>query len=264
MQRRSAVTGIDTPVPKPALTHPLEPSLMLDAVSVRRGQSLTLDEVSLTLAAGRTLAVVGESGAGKSTLIAAVLGLVKLAHGSVTWGGGPVRDCRPALVLQEPRAAFNPALSLRRSVMEPLVASGKTLPAERLNQLCRRLELSPGLLDRRPAQVSIGQAQRIGILRALIASPPLILFDEPLSALDAVTQKHTAQLMAELQAEHGFAALIVTHDLGYAAAYGDDIAVLRAGRIEEITTAADFVAAPSTDCGRTLRDAAIALGALTP
>ena len=115
-----------------------------------------------------------------------------------------------------------------------------------------------------PAQVSIGQAQRIGILRALIASPPLILFDEPLSALDAVTQKHTAQLMAELQAEHGFAALIVTHDLGYAAAYGDDIAVLRAGRIEEITTAADFVAAPSTDYGRTLRDAAIALGALTP
>lgn len=210
------------------------------------------------------MAVVGESGAGKSTLIAAVLGLVKLAHGSITWCDGPVRDCRPALVLQEPRAAFNPALRLYRSVMEPLVATGKTLPPERLNRLCQRLELSPDLLDRRPSQVSIGQAQRIGILRALIAASPLILFDEPLSALDAVTQKHTAHLIAELQAEQGFAALIVTHDLGYAAAYGDDIAVLRAGRIEEITAAADFVAGPTTDYGSTLRDAAIALGSLTP
>jgi len=89
-----------------------------------------------------------------------------------------------------------------------------------------------------------------------------VLFDEPLSALDAVTQKHTARLIADLQREHGFAALIVTHDLGYAAAYGDDIAVLRAGRIEEITTAASFCAAPSTDYGCVLRDAAVALGAL--
>jgi len=236
--------------------------LKFDAVSVRRGQSLTLDNVSLSLSPGRTIAVVGESGAGKSTLIAAVLGLVKLAHGSILWNGGPVRDCRPALLMQEPRAAFNPALRLRRSVMEPLVATGNTLPDNRLDQLCQRLELSTDLLDRRPAQVSIGQAQRIGILRALIAAPPLILFDEPLSALDAVTQKRTARLIADLQAEHGFAALIVTHDLGYAAAYGDDIAVLRAGRIEEITPAANFCSAPSTDYGCVLRDAAIALGAL--
>ena len=81
------------------------------------------------------------------------------------------------------------------------------------------------MLERRPDQVSIGQAQRAGIMRALIASPPLVLFDEPLSALDAVTQKHTARLIAQLQREEGFAALIVTHDLGYAAAFGDEIAV---------------------------------------
>ena len=218
--------------------------------------------MSLSLSPGRTVAVVGESGAGKSTLIAAVLDLVKLSAGSITWNDGPVRDCRPALVMQEPRASFNPALRLRRSVMEPLVAIGNTWPNNRLDHLCQRLELSTELLDRRPAQVSIGQAQRMGILRALIAAPPLILFDEPLSALDAVTQKRTARLIADLQAEHGFAALIVTHDLGYAAAFGDDIAVLRAGRIEEITPAAKFCTAPSTDYGCVLRDAAIALGAL--
>lgn len=238
------------------------PMLNINAVCVRRSQTLTLDNVSLTLAPDRTIAVVGESGAGKSTLIAAVLGLVELTSGTITWNGGPVRNCRPALVMQEPRAAFNPALQLRRSVMEPLVVTANAQSDQRLDQLCHRLELSKELLDRRPAQISIGQAQRMGILRALIAAPPLVLFDEPLSALDAITQKHTAQLIAELQAELGFAALIVTHDLGYATAYADDIVVLRAGRIEEITPAASFCAAPSTDYGCVLRDAAIALGAL--
>jgi peptide/nickel transport system ATP-binding protein len=90
----------------------------------------------------------------------------------------------------------------------------------------------------------------------------LVLFDEPLSALDAVTQKHTARLIAQLQQEEGFAALIVTHDLGYAAAFSDEIAVLRAGNIQELTPSRDFVRAPQTAYGSTLRDAAFALGAL--
>lgn len=236
--------------------------LVLDQVSVRRGDAIALSEISLSLAPGRSLAVVGESGAGKSTLIAAILGLQRLASGRITWAGAPVRACRPALVMQEPRAAFNPALSLRRSVLEPLTASGQSLNGPRMDRLCHGLEIAPDLLDRRPTEVSIGQAQRVGILRALIAAPPLVLFDEPLSALDAVTQKHTARLIAELQSEEGFAALIVTHDLGYAAAFADEIAVLRAGQIEEMRPARDFVEAPQSEYGRTLRDAAFALGAL--
>lgn len=223
---------------------------------------MTLKAVSLSLAAGQTLAVVGESGAGKSTLIAAILGLVRLAGGRVHWNHAPLRQCRPALVMQEPRAAFNPVLSIRQTLLEPVVASGGKLPADQLEQLCERLELPVELLERRPGEVSIGQAQRAGIIRALLSAPPLILFDEPLSALDAVTQKQTARLIAELQSEYGFAALIVTHDLGFAAAQADRIAVLRAGCVEEITAAADFIAAPGTAYGRTLRDAAIALGAL--
>ena len=173
-----------------------------------------------------------------------------------------MRVARPALVLQEPRATFNPVLSLRRSVMEPLVAQGIPLPKDRLQRLCAGLELPLELLDRRPGQVSIGQAQRAGILRALIGSPQLVLFDEPLSALDAVTQKHTARLISDLQAEEGFAALIVTHDLGYAVAHADEIVVLKAGRIEETADAQTFALNPQSDYCRTLRDAAIALGAL--
>ncbi|MEO1558001.1 MAG: dipeptide/oligopeptide/nickel ABC transporter ATP-binding protein [Pseudomonadota bacterium] len=236
--------------------------LTVDNISVRRGAVTTLQEVSFSLEPGRTLAVVGESGAGKSTLISAILGLVRCSAGSVSWNGAPVSQCRTALVMQEPRAAFNPRLSLRRSVMEPVVAQYAGVEPERLATLCRALEVQPDLLDRRPDQVSIGQAQRMGILRALIAAPPLVLFDEPLSALDAVTQKHTARLIAAMQEQESFAALIVTHDLGYAAAFANDIAVLRAGRIEEFATAPDFVQAPQTEYGRTLRDAAFALGAL--
>ncbi len=236
--------------------------LRVEKVSVRRGAATTLQDVSLTLAAGRTLAVVGESGAGKSTLINAILGLAQCAAGHVTWNDAPVTHCRPALVMQEPRAAFNPRQTLRRSVMEPVVAQRAPTNPDGLRMLCDGLEIELDLLDRRPSEVSIGQAQRMGILRALIAAPPLMLFDEPLSALDAVTQKHTARLIAQMQERIGFAALIVTHDLGYAAAFADDIAVLRAGRIEEFGPAQAFVTAPQTDYGRKLRDAAFALGAL--
>ncbi|MEM1272917.1 MAG: dipeptide/oligopeptide/nickel ABC transporter ATP-binding protein [Pseudomonadota bacterium] len=235
--------------------------LSLNNVSVTRGKTVTLFDVSLRLAPGKSLAVVGESGAGKSTLINAILGFAKGA-GTITWDGASVRDAYPALVLQEPRAAFNPVLSLRHSVLEPIRARRLPLASDRMARLCDELELPEDLLDRRPGEVSIGQAQRVGILRAMIATPPLILFDEPLSALDAVTQKHTARLIAELQREEGFAALIVTHDLGYAAAFSDDIAVLRAGRVEEQGPSANFVRAPTTAYGLQLRDAAIALGAL--
>lgn len=236
--------------------------LNIDGISVRRGKATTLSDIFLKLPKGQTLAVVGESGAGKSTLISAILGLVIPAHGRISWNERPVSDCRPALVMQEPRSAFNPVLSLRRFVLEPITARKAAIPVERLYRLCDGLELPQELLDRRPGEVSIGQAQRVGILRALIAAPPLVLLDEPLSALDAVTQKHTARLIADLQREEGFAALIVTHDLGYAVAFADEIAVLKSGRIEEIASREDFATAPKSDYCKTLRDAAIALGAL--
>lgn len=231
-------------------------------IFVQHGKSVALQDVTLSLAPSKTLAVVGESGSGKSTLVNAILGLIRCVSGQITWSGKPVPVCRPALVMQEPRSAFNPSLSLYRSVMEPLVAVGQAVDATHLERLCKGLEITPDLLDRLPTEVSIGQAQRAGILRALIAAPPLVLFDEPLSALDAVTQKHTARLIADLQQRFGFAALIVTHDLGYAAAFANDIALLRAGRILEFSAASNFIRAPQSTYGKTLRDAALSLGAL--
>ncbi|MEP2980211.1 MAG: ATP-binding cassette domain-containing protein [Lentilitoribacter sp.] len=236
--------------------------LKLDKVCVERGPIVTLDEVSLTLNSKQTLMVVGESGAGKSTLIAAILGLIKLSSGTISWNNAPVKICQPTLVIQEPRAAFNPVYSLRQSVMEPIIARKIKVAPDRIQKLCDGLELPQALLDRKPYEVSIGQAQRVGILRALIASPSLVLFDEPLSALDAITQKHTARLISDLQDEEGFAALVVTHDLGYAAAHGDAIAVLKNGQVEECADAGQFIESPKTNYGKELRDAAFALGAL--
>ena len=236
--------------------------LMIKNASVKRGEKTTLHDISLSLEPGQTLAVVGESGAGKSTLIAAILGLAKLSCGQITWNGAHVPDCYPTLVMQEPKAAFNPALRLEQSVMEPVMARKIAIKPDRLLRLCNGLELPVDLLKRRPGEVSIGQAQRVGILRALIACSPLVLFDEPLSALDAVTQKHTARLIADLQKEEGFSALIVTHDLGYAAAFSDKIAVLLEGRVEESGLTENFVQSPQTNYGKMLRDAAFALGAL--
>lgn len=223
---------------------------------------MVLRDISISLAPAKTLAVIGESGAGKSTLIVAILGLTQIATGRITWNDAPLATIRPALVMQEPRAAFNPAQTLRRSVMEPLTAMREKLDPEWLERLCDGLELDPALLDRRPDQISIGQAQRVGILRALIAAPPLVLFDEPLSALDTVTQKHSANLIAALQAEQGFAALVVTHDLGYAAAHADDIIILKEGQVEEAGPAQDFFRSPRTEYGRILCEAATSLGAL--
>ncbi|WP_172294497.1 ABC transporter ATP-binding protein [Pseudoruegeria sp. HB172150] len=236
--------------------------LTVERLTVRRGGREVLRDVSLSLAPGKTLAVLGESGAGKSTLIASVLGLINPEHGMVSWDGRPIARGAVALVMQEPRAAFNSRLTLRRSVCEPLRARGLPEDQDRFFRLCRGLELEPDLLARRPNQISIGQAQRAGVLRALIAAPPLILFDEPLSALDAATQKHTARLISAIQREEGFAALIVTHDLGYAAAHAENIAVLREGRIEEAADADVFFRNPQSSYGQSLVNAAVALGAL--
>lgn len=236
--------------------------LSVSRLTVRRGGKTVLQEISLSLAAGRTLAVIGESGAGKSTLVAAVLGLLPLSGGTVLWEGRPLPRGAASLVMQEPRAAFNPALSLRRSVLEPVRRRPAAETNDRIGRLCAGLDLDPALLSRRPNQVSIGQAQRVGILRALIAAPPLVVFDEPLSALDAVTQKTTATLMSRLRKEEGFASLIVTHDLGFAAAHADGIVILRNGVLVERADAADFFRAPATDYGRALRNAALSLGAL--
>jgi peptide/nickel transport system ATP-binding protein len=244
--------------------------LTVERLAVARGGRRVLSDVSLSLAAGEALFVLGESGAGKSTLLRALLGLAPPAAGRAAIDGRPVTPPRPGapapaqVVMQDPIAALSPWMSLEESVAEPLRARGMRR-AEALAEAraaTARMGLDPALLTRRPAGVSLGQAQRACVARALIARPRLLLCDEPLSALDAPAQRRVAALIDAARRERGAACLVVTHDLGYAAAHADRVAVLRAGRVVETGPAAGFFAAPASDYGRALRDAASALGAL--
>lgn len=235
-------------------------------------QREVLRGIDLDIDSGQTLAILGESGAGKSTLLKALLGLVPLRSGEVSWRGQtvlprlrtqpawPSREC--SLVMQEPRAALNPRMTLLDSVREPLRAKGLPLSPPFLNSLLQALELDRALLNRTPRQISIGQAQRMCIARALISRPSLVLFDEPLSALDAATQKHTARLMARLQQELNLTYLVVTHDLGYAAAYATHVAVMKQGRFVESRPADAFFSAPHTEYGQALVASSVAIGSL--
>ena len=188
--------------------------------------------VSLELAAGETLALVGESGSGKTSVGRAVLRLLEGAAGevrlrlpgqaaAVDWLALPEREARPlrrhlAMVFQDPAGALDPRMRVWESVAEPLrihrLASGAALRAS-AEELLAAVELEAGFADRLPHQLSGGQAQRVGIARAMALDPALVVCDEAVSALDAEIQERILELFRRLQQERGPAYLFITHDL---------------------------------------------------
>jgi peptide/nickel transport system ATP-binding protein len=226
-------------------------------LSVRRGARAVLSDVALHLHAGEALFVLGESGAGKTTLMRALAGLVPFA-------AERAHVAPLALVLQDPMAALCPAQSVVEAVAEPLIARGLSRAAAfaRAAEAAAEVALPASLLDRLPHRLSLGQAQRACIARALVARPKLVLLDEPLSALDPETGAEIIALLGQLRARHRLAFLVVTHDLGFARALADRVAVLKEGRIVEQGTADAFFAAPSSAYGRALVKAARVLGDL--
>lgn len=242
--------------------------LEIDNLRVQIAGVTLLRDISFTLGKGKTLCVVGESGAGKSTLLKALQGFVPAQWDRFDCGGKPRA---PGLglpgtrwVMQDPLAALNPRRTLGQSIGESLHRNGLPAPALRTAVLAALtdVELGPEFYGRYPAQVSLGQAQRACIARALIARPRLIIFDEPLSALDAMVQKTVAHQMARLCRKQGAATLIVTHDMGFAAAYADDILVLHQGCVAAYQPREAFFANPASPYAASLIDAARTLGAL--
>jgi len=251
-----------------------DPLFHLDRLTVRIGGSTLLRDVSFDVAEGEMLCVIGESGAGKSTLLKALQGflpatchtLIFSPSGTHVTGAAPPNTGLPQTrwVMQDPLAALNPRLTLGTSVGESLYAQKLTTQTRKAAVLeaLSAVELGAEFFTRLPSQVSLGQAQRACLARALIARPKLIFFDEPLSALDALVQKKIARQMDTLRRKTQTAFIVVTHDLGFAATYADQILVLRNGEVEARQTRDDFFTNPASAYAVELIKAANSLGAL--
>lgn len=211
----------------------------------RRKPVRVLHEVSLSVNAGECVGLVGESGSGKSTLGKAVLGLVPVAGGRITFEGRDITHMkgreRRALaseiqvVFQDPYGSLDPLMSIGDILAEPLTATGagKREAARAVAEMLDRVGLPSNVVDRYPSEFSGGQRQRIAIARALVRRPKLIICDEPVSALDLTTQSTILELLIELQRDTGVSYLFVSHDLGVVRRVCHRVAVMYRGNLVE-------------------------------
>ncbi len=206
--------------------------------------------VSLRLYEGETLGVVGESGCGKSTLARAIIGLVKATEGRVSWLGRNLlgqseEEWRKArsdiqMIFQDPLASLNPRMTIGDIIAEPLRTYHPELSRQdvkdRVKTMMMKVGLLPNLINRYPHEFSGGQCQRIGIARALILEPKLIICDEPVSALDVSIQAQVVNLLQQLQREMGLSLIFIAHDLAVVKHISDRVLVMYLGHAVELGT----------------------------
>ncbi|MBT9370838.1 oligopeptide/dipeptide ABC transporter ATP-binding protein [Rhizobium sp. CSW-27] len=206
-----------------------------------------VDDVSFTLERGETLGLVGESGCGKSTLGRTILALQQPAGGAVMFRNQDVFCLSPGerkhqrrfaqMIFQNPRSCFDPRRTLGASVRMALDIQEMLAPSERdaaVAEIFRKVGLRPEHRLRYPHELSGGQLQRVGIARALILKPDLIVCDEPVSALDVSVQAQILNLLNDLRQEFGLALIFVSHNLAVVEYIADRVAVMYYGRIVEL------------------------------
>jgi peptide/nickel transport system ATP-binding protein len=207
-----------------------------------------VDGVSFDLKAGETVGIVGESGCGKSTLARAVLRLVPASAGAVSWIGkdllsltsGEMRAAREDLqiVFQDPVASLNPRMTIGASIAEPLLTFRRSMKSKEREKTVRdmmeRVGLDPDMINRYPHELSGGQNQRVGIARAMILKPRLVICDEAVSALDVSIQAQIIDLLIELQRDFGMSMLFISHDLSVVREISHRVMVLYLGRVVEM------------------------------
>ena len=202
--------------------------------------------VSLDLAVGETLGLVGESGCGKSTLGKAIMKLVPIAGGEIVVEGVDIATLdreqlanmrrKVQMIFQDPYGSLNPRSTVGRSVAQPLVIAGwkPDATAERVDILLRWVSLPPDAKQRYPHEFSGGQRQRIAIARALALSPKLIICDEPVSALDVSVRAQVINLLEDLKTQFGVSYLFISHDLSVVEHIADRVAVMYLGTLAEV------------------------------
>ena len=208
-----------------------------------------VDGVSFKLAAGDTLGVVGESGCGKSTLARAILGLVPVTEGNVVWLGETVSGRKESafrpirrdlqVVFQDPLASLDPRMTIGSIISEPLKVFRPEMTKadrhERVAEIMSDVGLDASVINRYPHEFSGGQCQRVGIARALVLEPKLVVCDEPVSALDVSIQAQIVNLLNELKQKFQLSLIFISHDLSIVRLLSQRVLVLYLGHVMELT-----------------------------
>lgn len=223
--------------------------------------------VNLTLAAGEVLGIVGESGCGKSSLARCLVGLARADSGTIAMSGIDITRRRSReqrrkmqMVFQDPRSSLNPRMSIFQQIEEGWRTHPAIRPAESraaASELLERVGLGAAYLDRRPSELSGGQAQRVSIARALAVSPQVLICDEAVSALDVSVQTQVLKLLAEIRRELNLAMIFISHDLGVVRQISDRVAVMYRGEIVEMGPVEELFENPQHDYSRALLGSAL-------
>lgn len=220
-------------------------------------QVYAVDGISMAFETGKTYGLVGESGCGKSTTGKAIIGLEKIASGSITYEGQDVTNQRRQrnssynrdvqMIFQDSHSSMNPRKRVLDIIAEPIRNFTTMTPDEenrRINELLAIVGMPEDAKYKYPHQFSGGQRQRLGIARAVACKPKLIIADEPVSALDLSVQAQVLNFMQDIQDEYGLSYLFISHDLGVVKHMCDDIAIMYRGRFVERGTSKDIYTNP--------------------
>jgi osmoprotectant transport system ATP-binding protein len=227
----------------------------LHEVSKRYGAAVAVDRVSLRVPEGELLVLLGGSGSGKTTTLKMINRLVEPSGGRIRVGGQdvlaqPPHELRRRIGYVFQRVGLFPHLSVgdNVAVTPRLLGWPADRVAARVDELLTLVELDPAQVrDRAPSELSGGQAQRVGVARALAAEPRVMLFDEPFGALDPLTRDRLQRSLQHIRRKLGLTAIFVTHDMVEALLLGDRIAVMRDGKLVQVGTGAELLRAPADD-----------------